>query len=104
MAGQSHEGEMQSICRAFSPANSRLASETQGDALGWDSGAPSALGSADDPGMFPIRIGVRDWSTGLEYGIAVRNCSTDRSQTDSCDCPGIHGLVDEVVDWGIYNC
>jgi len=63
---------MQSICRAFSSANSRLASETQGDALGWYSGAPSALGSAVNLGMFPIPNAVRDWSTELQYGIAVR--------------------------------
>ena len=51
-ARQTHEEKLKEINRAFSPFPLRFTLITQADGLGWDSGAPLALGFADQWGCF----------------------------------------------------
>ena len=57
--GQSHEGKLEAISRAFSPFLLLLVSATQADGLGWYIGAPLALSFAGAIGTLPARLAVR---------------------------------------------
>ena len=50
---------MSAISRAFGPPALPLGTLTQGVALGWDNGAPLALGFVGDFAAFPTRLAAR---------------------------------------------